>query len=151
MLTVQTLAARAATLLAAVTFASALSAQTPGTLKGQVTDETGAVIPTTTVTVTGGGVTKSAVAGNNGTYTLSGLAPGTYIVHASIPGMELGTAPAVIIGPGAVVTLNLQLRVVAAKQEVTVQENAGPSVSTEPTNNAGALVLRDVDLQALPD
>lgn len=147
----QTLLVRAVTLTSCFMFAMGLSAQTLGTLKGQVTDETGAVIPGTTVTVTSGGVTRSATAGNNGTYTFTGLPSGEYIVHAGIPGMELATAPTVTIDAGAVATLNLQLRVVAAKQEVTVQENAGPSVSTDPANNAGALVLRDVDLQALPD
>src|ERR1035438_1228511 len=39
----------------------------------------------------------------------------------------------------------------AEKQEVTVQGEAGPSLSVEPDNNATALVLKGEDLQALPD
>ncbi len=34
---------------------------------------------------------------------------------------------------------------------MTVQENAGPAVSVDPSQNAGALVLRGADLQALSD
>ncbi len=48
-------------------------------------------------------------------------------------------------------TVDLQLAVAAEKQEVTVQENAGPQVSVDPSQNAGALVLRGADLQALSD
>ena len=48
-------------------------------------------------------------------------------------------------------TLNLQLDVVATTQHVVVQENTGPTVTTDPSNNAGALVLRGDDLQALSD
>jgi len=46
-------------------------------------------------------------------------------------------------------TLDLQLKVALPLQKVTVQENAGPSVTTDPGNNASALVLRGDDLQAL--
>ena len=38
-----------------------------------------------------------------------------------------------------------------ANQQVTVQENAGPSVSTDAASNASALVLRGDELQALSD
>jgi hypothetical protein len=43
------------------------------------------------------------------------------------------------------------MQVSAEKQEVTVQAEAGPSVSVEPDNNATALVLKGEDLGALPD
>ncbi|MEO7142892.1 MAG: carboxypeptidase regulatory-like domain-containing protein, partial [Bryobacteraceae bacterium] len=142
---------RAAALAAALAFAATLPGQIPGALHGQVTDESGAIIPGATVTVTGVGVTKTATVDNRGNYSVVGLTPGTYTVRAVSPGLELGTTPAAVINPGAIATLNLQLRVATAKQEVTVQDNGGPSVSTEASNNAGALVLRGVDLEALPD
>jgi hypothetical protein len=34
---------------------------------------------------------------------------------------------------------------------VTVQDNAGPAVNTDPSSNASALILHDEDLQALSD
>ncbi len=48
-------------------------------------------------------------------------------------------------------TLNLQLNVLSESENVTVQENVGPTLSTEVSNNASALVLRGDDLQALAD
>jgi hypothetical protein len=48
-------------------------------------------------------------------------------------------------------TLNLQLNVVLSEQQVTVQDNGRPTVSTESNNNASAVVLRGNDLQALAD
>jgi len=47
--------------------------------------------------------------------------------------------------------LNLRMQVAAVRQQVTVQENAGPSLSTEPSSNSSALVLRGPDLDALSD
>jgi hypothetical protein len=48
-------------------------------------------------------------------------------------------------------TLNLELKVAATTQEISVQEKQGPAVSTDPTANVGALVLRGDDLDALAD
>ena len=48
-------------------------------------------------------------------------------------------------------TLDVQLSVSAAKQQVTIEDAAGPGVSTEAASNASALVMRGTDLDALPD
>lgn len=131
---------------------AALLAQQPaGTIRGQVTDESGALVPGAKVTATGpGGVVKATTSENDGAYVLSPLAPGRYSVQATSPGLtQLQPAPVDV--NGAVATLNIQLRVTLEKQEVTVQENTGPQVSTDPASNAGALVLRGDDLQALSD
>lgn len=47
--------------------------------------------------------------------------------------------------------LNLQLFITATQQQVKVEDNAGPGVSTEAANNASAVVLRGSDLDALSD
>ena len=47
--------------------------------------------------------------------------------------------------------LNLQLNVATTAQQVTVQDNPGPSVTADPSNNASALVIQGEDLQALSD
>src|SRR3954447_21150686 len=47
-----------------------------GTLRGQVTDETGAIIPGANITAAGpSDLTKTAMAGNDGVYVLSDLPP----------------------------------------------------------------------------
>ena len=115
-----------------------------GVVHGVVTDESGALVPGAKVTVSNAtGPVKSVTAADNGNYSVTGLPPGKYVVQASSPGLvQFQPAPLDVSGGVQPATLNLQLRVAAEKQEITVQENSGPSVSVDPTQNAGALVLR---------
>jgi hypothetical protein len=120
-------------------------------LTGQVTDESGAIVPGATVTVAGpGGLTKAAVSGNDGAYSFAGLPPGGYTVRASAPGLMLRQAVKTTLRAGSQM-LNLQLNVVAEKQQVTVEDSAAPAVSTDAASNASATVLRGADLDALSD
>ncbi len=129
---------------------SDLLAQT-ATLSGRISDESGALVPGARVALTGpDGIAKTTVSGGDGSYAFTNLTPGTYAVQATAP--ELAAQPArVAIRPGPPQTLNLVLRVVAVAQQITVNANAGPLVSTEASANANALILRGDDLQALAD
>jgi carboxypeptidase family protein len=121
------------------------------TLHGQVTDESGAIIPGATVTLTGpSGLVKTLTTGSDGSYSFVGLVPGNYKVLAAAPDLAMAQ-PAQIALTGGVQSLNLQLKVASTVQQVTVQENAGPGVTAEAANNASALVIRGDDLQALSD
>jgi hypothetical protein len=128
-------------------------AQTPGIIRGQVADESGAVIPGATVAVsTKAGVVKSVATGADGTYIVNGLADGTYTVVASSPGLKQPQPATVEVSAGTPKTVNLTLLVTLEKQEVTVQgEGDRPTVSLEASNNAGAIVLKKEDLDALSD
>ena len=126
-------------------------AQTNGTIRGSVQDETGAVIPGAKVTASGPrGVMKSVTSGADGSFTVVGLPAGAYTVQATSPGLtqfqiakvELGSTP---------VSLNIQLRVAAENQQITVQETTAPAVTTDPAQNAGQIILKGEDLQALSD
>jgi hypothetical protein len=127
-----------------------LCAQTAA-LHGLVTDESGAVIPGAKVSLAGpSGLKKTSTADNSGAYAFAGLPQGDYAVQASAP--ELAQAePAKVSLKSGSQTLNLVLRVASMVEKVTVRENAAPSLSTDSTNNASALVLRGDDLQALSD
>jgi len=130
----------------------AIYAQSAATVHGAVTDESGAVIPGAKVTVSNpGGPVKVGTAGDDGNYSITGLQPGKYTIQAASPGLQQAQPFAVDLTASPTVTANLQLQVAAEKQEVTVQENPGPQISTDPSQNAGALVLRGADLQALSD
>ncbi len=142
--------------LTLIVFASLLAlsafAQNAGFLRGQIADESGAVVPGAKVTATGpNGAVKSAVSGNDGAYSIAGLAPGAYTVRAESPGLTQGAPASVVISGHGVQALNIQLRVQAEKQEVTVQSTSAPALSTNPEENAGALVMRGEDLKALSD
>jgi len=139
-------------LLLPLTLSLALHAQQLGILHGTVMDESGALVPGAKVTVsTAAGPVKSATAGDDGSYSIAGLPSGKYSVQAASPGLVQFQPATVDIAAGGTATLDIKLRVALEKQEVTVQENVGPTVSTDPSQNAGALVLRGADLDALSD
>jgi hypothetical protein len=120
-------------------------------LRGQVMDETGAVVPGAKITLVGpAGTPTVTTSGSDGSYSFAGVAPGSYTVRADAPDLTQTQPVKIVLKPGAQ-TLNVRMKVASVTQQVTVQENAGPSVTTEPANNATALVLRGEDLQALSD
>jgi hypothetical protein len=131
----------------------AVYCQPSGTLRGVITDESGALVPGATIAVSNAaGPVKTGTSASDGAYSISGLAPGQYSVEAASPGLVQPQPASVNIASGPQpASLNLQLRVAIEKQEVTVQENPGPMVSVDPSQNAGALVLRGADLDALSD
>src|SRR5216683_2470104 len=113
--------------------ASSLFAQT-ASLRGTVTDETGAVVPQAKVTLNGpDGLAKTATSMDDGTYSFAGLPPGNYTVQASAP--DLAQQPVKLALKTGVQTLNLQLKVASTVQQVTVQENAAPALGTDPSSN----------------
>jgi hypothetical protein len=136
--------------LALLFLASPVFAQT-AILRGAVTDQSGAFVPGASVVLTApDGSVKRATADDKGGYVFGGLAPGEYSVTGTAPELATSQPVKISLRPGAQ-TLNLQLRVVSTAEHVTVEENAGPTVSTDVANNASALVLRGDDLQALAD
>jgi hypothetical protein len=127
-----------------------LFAQT-ASVRGLITDESGAVIPAAKVSLTAAdGKVKTTTAANDGTYSFTGLAPGEYGLQAAAPELTMPQPVKIVLRGGSQV-LNLQLKVAATTQQVTVQESGGPVVSADPANNASALVIRGDDLQALSD
>jgi hypothetical protein len=125
--------------------------QTTGTIRGQVTDSSGALIPGAAMTLTmAGGQPRTQASGPDGSYSFAGLAPGSYTLRVNTPGFA-AFEQQVTVAPGQVQRLNVPLRVALEKQEVTVSAQPGPTVSTEAENNASSLVLRGEELAALPD
>jgi hypothetical protein len=120
-------------------------------LRGQVTDESGAVVPGARIAVAGpGGFSRATTSRGDGSYSFEGLPTGTYTVQASAPALKL-REPARVSVVGGTQTLDLLLRVTGEKQEVTVRDGGGAGVSTEAASNASTVVLRGSDLDALSD
>jgi hypothetical protein len=138
------------TLVTALLFSQVLLAQT-ATLGGQVTDESGAVIPGAKVTLNGPtGAVKSTVADHNGSYTFAGVPPGDYTVQATAPELSQAQPEKVALRAGAQ-SLNLMLMVASISEKLTVQDASGPALTTDSSSNASAVVLRGADLEALSD
>lgn len=125
--------------------------QRAGSLRGQVLDELGGAIIGASVTVIDSkGVEKSVVTNDGGSYVVNGLAPGKYTVRATNAGFGMSETPDVEVTAGKPVQFDITLKVAIEEQKVTVSTD-NRELSTEPENNAGAVVLKDADLDALPD
>jgi hypothetical protein len=104
----------------------ALVAQS-STLRGVVTDESGALVPGARVTLTAtGGAARTADSDANGVYSFSGLPAGNYAVQAAAPQLALAQTRNITLTTAAQ-TLNLQLQVAATVQRVEVQAAQAPS------------------------
>lgn len=131
--------------------ASTLRAQqTVGSLRGRIVDQAEAFIVNATVTIVGADTEKSVVTNGQGEYLIAGLKPGKYTVRSSAPGFALYEQTNVEISAGRPQTLDIKLEV-TIKEVVDVAPDATRGLSTEPENNAGAIVLSGSDLDVLPD
>jgi len=125
-------------------------AQVGGGLRGVVADTSGAPVPGAQVTMSNDtGINKLVTTTDSGAYLLNALPPGKYAVKASFPGMQ--SQPTTVDVGEAVTTLDITLRLILEKQEATVQGDAGPAVSTDPSQNAATVVLKEATLDALSD
>lgn len=127
------------------------SQQRPGSVRGQVLDELGGAIVGASVTaIDATGKEKTVVTNDSGTYTLSGLAPGKYTLRVVNAGFAMYENTEVDVVSGKPLQLDVTLKVAIEEQRVTVAAD-NRELSTEPENNAGAVVLKGEDIDALPD
>ncbi len=129
-----------------------LAAQTAsGTMRGRITDPSGAVVPQATITATGPSGKAVAVQSNHqGVYEINGLAPGAYNVTTAAKGFATDNEAEVQVQAGQVQQLDIQLQIAVEQQHVEVQEEA-PTVGVSPESSAGTLVIKGKDLDALSD
>src|SRR6266404_1309743 len=133
-----------------LSFSTVLGQKSAGGVRGQVKDQFGGVLVGATVTaVNAAGVAKTATTGDDGTYTINGLEPGTYIVRVTSAGFAQFETPDVEVTAGKVHPLDVTMQVTIEDTKVTVA--AETPINTDPENNQGAVVLRGADLEALPD
>ena len=136
-------------LLLTISFSTSAQ-QSAGSVRGVVSDEFGGLIVGATVTVAdANGVQKTATTDAEGNYAFPSLPPGRYTLTVVSPGFAVYENTELEIAAGANVQSNVTLSVAIEQAEVTIE--AESPISTEPENNAGALVLRGTDLDALPD
>src|SRR5689334_17140492 len=130
---------------------SAAAQERTGSLRGQVLDELGGAIVGATVTaVDAKGTEKTVVTNDNGVYTINGLAPGKYTLRVVNTGFALYENAEVEVTSGKVQQHDVILKIQIEEQKVTVAAD-NRELSTEPENNAGAVVLKGEDIDALPD
>jgi hypothetical protein len=127
------------------------SSTSTGSLHGQVTDPSGAVVSNATVAVlTNGGPTYSATTSRTGNFEIANLPPGNYTVTANAQGFAVFIQNDVAVGAGQNALFNIALQINVEQQKITV-EGVSPTLDVNPSNNAAQVVLSGKDLDALPD
>jgi hypothetical protein len=126
-------------------------AATTGTVIGQVTDQSGAVVPGAQVTLTD--VSTKAYQGQPtnsvGRFVFANVRPGTYDLSVTAKGFRKLSVPDQQVIVGESVTLNLTLEVGAATQTVEVKAVPGAELQTL-SSTVGTTLGGDI-LMALPN
>jgi Carboxypeptidase regulatory-like domain len=125
-------------------------AQAAGSLRGRVTDPSGAVVPGAVIVVTKqpNGPPSRMTTNGAGHYELRGLAPGRYTVTATAPGFAPLTKENIEITAARTLVLDLPLRISSEAQKVEVHGHAS-HLEIAPQSNASAVVISGSSLSAL--
>jgi hypothetical protein len=122
-----------------------------GTVVGEVTDQSGAVVPGATVTMTdaSAGLKMTKVTNTDGKYVFPSVPPGTYSVSATKPGFSLARTEGEAVQIGTQLTINLALKVGSSTETVEVQSigtelqtlnsTVGQTISQEAINSLPSL------------
>jgi hypothetical protein len=106
-----------------------------GTITGSVTDPTGAVVPSASITITNTGTSdqrtlKSDAGGN---FVASALPFGNYVVSASASNFGEAKTKEIVLNVGATVHVNVTMQVAAASENIEVTGTL-TTVDTQTTN-----------------
>ena len=137
--------------LSLLLFASLALAQSgTGTLRGQVTDPSGAIITNADVVMTpANGSPITTQTNSQGMYEFKNLSPGEYTLNVVAPGFALYENHKVVIADQPL-RLNIPMTIEVQEQKVQVSDTA-PTIDVNPSSNAGAIVISGKELEALPD
>jgi hypothetical protein len=137
--------------LLTIILVAAVSAQTAtkASLKGQVLDPSGSVVPGATVTLQlANGAAKSVTSDSVGKFSIVGLTAGAYNIMVKKQGFAIYQMQAFpVSGDGSI---DIQLSVAGSVQEVTVNDDR-THVEVSPEQNASALIIKGDDLDTLSD
>jgi len=114
-------------------------AQTGG-VTGTVKDQTGAVLPGVTVTITniGTNAERTAISDERGDYTVTLLPIGTYRIQSELPGFKKGIAENIKVNVNDRLRIDFTLQVGAVSDQLVVSESA-PLVQSE-TSSVGKVI-----------
>jgi hypothetical protein len=133
-----------------VTPASAQSGKTGGdktkaSVTGIVTDQTGAVLPGATATVTNGtGLTQTATANDHGEYSIGGLPAGTYSLTVSAPAFKNFRSDGLILSAGQSLAIDATLEPAGTSTSVNVEGQKVSQVETETSQIVGNITQKEL-------
>jgi hypothetical protein len=124
-----------------------------GTLRGQVTDPSGAAIADANVVMTPAAISSSPVTvqvNGQGLYEFKGLPAGQYSLTVVAQGFSVYENDNVVITTDQPLRLNVTMAIEVEQQKIQVSDTA-PTVDVNPEGNAGAITISGKELEALPD
>ncbi len=109
-------------------------------ISGLVSDQSGAIVPNAKVKATqvATGLVRSTVTGADGLYVLPNLPVGSYQLEVQAGGFETYVQTGIVLQVSNAATINVTLRVGAARQQVEVAANAS-MVQTQTTSVASVM------------
>jgi hypothetical protein len=122
-------------LLLALSSASAQTvSSTTGAINGKVTDNTNAVLPGVTITISSPSMmgTRTAVTNQDGQYRFPAVPPGDYALTYELSGFGTVKREAIRVGLGFTATVNVEMGVATLQESVTVTGES-PVVDTAAT------------------
>ena len=124
-----------------------LFAQTgEGRIFGKVSDPSTAVVSQAVVSaISASGKVSTAKTDRSGAFEFRTLPPGKYRLSVSAPGFEVYTQDVDLI-QGQTQNVDISLTIAKIEAKIDVRDEAG-SGNTDPANNAGAIVLKEKDLE----
>ena len=116
-----------------------------GTIRGSVTDVTGAVVPNARVVVFDEltGTSRETVTNSQGEYQMFGLRPGRYKVTISSPNMRTNDLTGIVLSGSGVVAANAVLGVASQSEAVEVTSEA-PTINTADQTISDTITSREV-------
>jgi len=127
--------------------ASTTFAQSTGSIRGTVTEQTGAAIPNATViaTDTNTGISRNAATNGSGIFIFPDLPVGSYALKIAAPGFETQNRSAITLLTGQVIDLPILLPVGSQTQVVVVDSE------TEGIQTTTSTVAQSVTLEQMQD
>lgn len=126
------------------TVAAAQEAKT-GSVAGVVQDNTAAVIPGVTVTLTNAsGVSQNASADEKGEFVFGTVPPGNYSVTATIQGFQEFSKKDVVVTAGQTTRVEVTLVPAAVTEKVKVEGNAVTQIEQESSQISGTITSQEL-------
>ena len=124
--------------------------QTLGGITGTVTDDSGAVVPATIVTIVGDQtkLTRMLDTSETGAYDFVNLPIGSYTITVTHTGFQTLNIPSIQVQANRTATVNATLKVGEVGQTITVEET--PLVNAVDTTNGYVLEKQQLDAIPLP-
>ncbi len=125
-----------------------MAQQSLGTIGGTIADQTGAIVPGSTITIVNDqtAASRSATSGGSGAYSFPALPIGSYTVTVTKAGFSTEKVARVVVQADRTSTLNLKLR----PGELTTSVNVTASAQLDTTDSTNGYILDAATIEKTP-